>query len=98
MNKMNSTMFNGYLLIKEVEEDKTTKSGIFVPSTVEQGDLKRYTLMEDYVIEDLKFHPYAIRLEKGNIVIFNKNDCIPLKVDNEDMFVVNRSALIRLER
>jgi co-chaperonin GroES (HSP10) len=96
---MNGTMLNGYLLIKEVEEDKTTKSGIFVPSTVEQGDLKRYTLMESCYIEENSpgYNLCNVKLNKGSIVVVNKNDCIPLKVDNNDMFVVHRDKIIRNE-
>jgi len=94
---MNLKPINDHLIVKPLEEDKTTKSGIVLPETVdkekpEQGEV--VAVGPGRVLDNGS--RLAMSVKVGNKVLFKKYSPDEIKVGGEDFLVLSENDIMAI--
>ena len=95
---MNLKPLGDRLIVKAVEEEETTASGIVLPDTAKEKPQKGKVLAvgDDKLDEDGKRIPLDVK--KNDEVLYSKYGGTEIKVDGEDLLVLRESdVLARVE-
>lgn len=87
-----------YVLIKEIEEEKTTPNGLLIPESV-RGDKREGIIVEVHAMyvndEGTIIEP---TVKRGDKVLFGKYVGSEITIDNEEYVMIKESELLaRLE-
>jgi len=81
------------LLVKPVEEEETTTSGLVIPDTAKEKPQKGKVLaVGDGKLEDGKRIPLDVA--EGDEVLYSKYGGTEIKVDGEDLLVLRESDVL----
>lgn len=94
---MNLKPLNDHLIIKPLQEEAKTKSGIVLPDTVdkekpEQGEV--VAVGPGKILENGNRLPISIKV--GQKVLFKKYSPDEVKIDNEEYLVLSESDVIAI--
>ena len=94
---MNLKPLNDHLIVKPISEDKTTKSGIVLPDTV---DKEKPETGEVVAVGPGRVLDNGNRLEMsvkvGQKIMFKKYSPDEIKVDNEEYLVISESDILAI--
>jgi chaperonin GroES len=81
------------LIVKAIEEEETTSSGIVLPDTAKEKPQKGKVLaVGDGAIEDGERRPLEVK--EGDEVLYSKYGGTEIKVDGEDVLVLRESDVL----
>jgi chaperonin GroES len=92
---MNLKPLGDRLIVRAVEEEETTASGIVLPDTAKEKPQKgEVVAVGDGPIEDGKRR--ALDVSAGDEVLYSKYGGTEIKVDGEDLLVLRESDVLAL--
>ncbi len=97
MSKKEIVPLGDRVLVKPMEKEKKTKSGIIIPDTVdkERPEMGRVIAVgEGKVGDDGKVIP--IRVKVGSTVLFAKYGPDEVKIDDEEYLIVSESNILAI--
>ena len=83
------------LLVKPIREDETTKSGIVIPDTVEKERPERGEVMAvgpGKVLDNGQRGPMSVKV--GDKVVFKKYSPDEIKIEGEELFLIEESDIL----
>lgn len=81
-------------IIKPLENDEKTASGIFIPTTVEQVNCEGIVVAVNENFRTEKGVLVPAEIQVGDLVIYDSRGTAPAKVDGEDYLFVHMDALL----
>ena len=94
---MNLKPLNDHLIVKPIQEDKTTKSGIVLPETVDKEKPEQGEVMAvgpGRVLDN--GNRLSMSVKVGNKVLFKKYSPDEIKMNGEDLLVLSESDVIAI--
>jgi len=94
MSKIGIRPLGDKVLVKRLEADETTAGGIVLPDTAKEKP-KRGTVLsvgEGKLLEDGRRHP--LQVKKGDQVLFTSYAGTEIKVDGEEMLIMDESDIL----
>ena len=84
------------VLVKKIDEDNKTKSGLVLPDDVKERPTKGEILEvgEGRTNDDGKLLP--IKVKKGDLVIYPKYAGHPIKVDGEEFLILDEKEILAI--
>ncbi|MCF7812248.1 co-chaperone GroES [Candidatus Gracilibacteria bacterium] len=87
------------VIVKPIEEEQKTKSGIVIPETASKEKPMRGKVLS---VGPGKFDENGKRLpidvKEGDTVIFTKYSPTEIKIDNEELYVLGADSLLAIEK
>ena len=94
---MNLKPLNDHLIVKPIQEDKTTKSGIVLPETVDKEKPEQGEVMAVGPGRALdNGNRLSMSVKVGNKVLFKKYSPDEIKMNGEDLLVLSESDVIAI--
>ena len=97
MSKKEIVPLGDRVLVKPMEKEKKTKSGIIIPDTVdkERPEMgKIIAVGEGKITDEGKVIP--IKVKVGNTVLFTKYGPDEVKIDDEEYLIVSESNILAI--
>jgi chaperonin GroES len=94
MSKIGIRPLGDKVLVKRLEADETTAGGIVLPDTAKEKP-KRGTVLsvgEGKLLEDGRRHP--LQVKKGDQVLFTSYAGTEIKIDGEEMLIMDESDIL----
>ncbi|MEK7124313.1 MAG: co-chaperone GroES [Patescibacteria group bacterium] len=94
---MNIKPLSDHILIEPIKEEEKTKSGIFLPDTVEKDKSEQGTIIavgEGKKTEDGKIIPMAVKA--GDKVLFTKYGPNEIKVDGKEYLIAREEDILAI--
>lgn len=85
------------VVVKPITEDEVTKSGIVLPDTVDKERPEKGEVIavgEGKILENGTKAPMSVK--KGDVVMFKKYSPDEIKVDGEELLIINESDILAI--
>ena len=84
------------VLVKKIEDDNKTKTGLVLPDDVKERPTKGEILEvgEGKINDDGKLLP--MRFKKGDLIIYPKYSGHPIKVDGEEFLILDSKEILAI--
>jgi len=94
---MNLTPLSDNVVIKTLNQEETTKSGIIIPDTInkekpEQGEI--IAVGPGKMLDNGQLAPMEVKV--GDKIIFKKYSPDEFKIDNEEVLILSQSDIIAI--
>jgi chaperonin GroES len=87
------------VIVKPLEEEHTTKSGILIPDTAnKEKPVRGKVLAVGPGKMDDKGKHVAVGVKEGDIVIFTKYAPTEIKIDGEELYILGADSLLAIEK
>lgn len=80
--------WNDNILVKEIKETKVS-GGIVIPNSS-----KEFTKGEIVYAPDTAIGPDGVKLDKGNIVVYNRSDANNIEIDGVDLKLLKLKDIV----
>ncbi len=87
------------VIIKPIQEEQTTASGIVIPDTASKEKPMRGKVLAvgpGKLDENGKRHPIDVKV--GDVVVFTKYAPTEIKVNNEELYIMGSDSLLAIEK
>lgn len=91
---MNLKPLGDRLIVRALDEDETTASGIVLPDTAKEKPQKGEVLAVGEGSRDDAGNRIALDVAKGDTVLYSKYGGTEIKVDGEDLLVLRESDVL----
>lgn len=91
---MNLKPLGDRLIVKALEEEETTASGIVLPDTAKEKPQKGEVLAVGDGARDDDGERIPLDVAKGDVVLYSKYGGTEVKVDGEDLLVLRESDVL----
>src|SRR3954470_22940528 len=92
--KMNLKPLGDRLIVRALDEDETTASGLVLPDTAKEKPQKGEVLAVGEGAKDDSGNRIALDVAKGDTVLYSKYGGTEIKVEGEDLLVLRESDVL----
>ncbi|MBQ3635585.1 MAG: co-chaperone GroES [Bacteroidales bacterium] len=86
---MKGRVIAGKLLVKPVEAETKTASGIIIPDSAKEKPLKGTVVLVGAAKKD-----ETVEVKEGDVVLYGKYSGTELQIDGEDYLLINQSDVL----
>jgi chaperonin GroES len=94
----NLAPLNDNVIVKPIEAETTTASGIVIPDTASKEKPRRGEVLAVGPGKFIEGKRVPIGVEKGDIVIFSQYAPTEIKVDGVEYYVIGSDSLLAIEK